>query len=81
VTSGHGLLAASGASAVIAQRLDLSGVAFAGFLAALGGAILITIFRGPGPARPFPLAIGALLRTGVCLLAPGHRWPAPVAVP
>jgi hypothetical protein len=79
VTCGHGLLATSGASAVIAQRLDLS--AFAGVVAALGGAILITIFHGPGLAGPFPLAIGALLMTGVRLLAPGRRRPAPVAVP
>src|SRR3954468_1631849 len=50
MTSGYGLLgadligvavfAASGASAAIAKRLDLFGVAFVGFVAALGGGIV-----------------------------------------
>jgi uncharacterized membrane protein YeiH len=118
VTSGYGLLAAdligvavfaaSGASAAIAKRLDLFGVAFVGFVAALGGgilrdlltgeipvvpqrdvyamvslggAILVTIFRAIGLSGPFPLAIAALLMTGIRLLARYRRWSAPVAVP
>jgi uncharacterized membrane protein YeiH len=58
VTSGYGLLAAdlvgvavfaaSAASAAIAKRLDLFGVAFAGFVAALGGGLL----TGEIPAVP-----------------------------
>jgi Glycine transporter len=91
VTSGYGPLAAdlvgvavfaaSGASAAIAKRLDLFGVAFAGFVAALGGAILVTVMRGIGRPGPFPPAIAALLRAGLRLLAPDRRRPAPVAVP
>jgi uncharacterized membrane protein YeiH len=91
VTNGYGLLAAglvgvavfaaSGASAAIAKRLDLFGVAFVGFVAALGGAILVTIFRALGLSGPFPLGIAALLMTGVRLLALYRRWSAPVAVP
>src|SRR6187551_3177510 len=38
--AGVAIFAASGASAAIAKRLDLFGVAFVGFVAALGGGIL-----------------------------------------
>jgi uncharacterized membrane protein YeiH len=50
-------------------------------MVSLGGAILVTIFHALGLAGPFPLAIAALLMTGVRLLALYRRWSAPVAVP
>jgi uncharacterized membrane protein YeiH len=50
-------------------------------IVSLGGAILITVFHTLGLAGPFPLVIGALLMTGVRLLALYRRWSAPVAVP
>jgi uncharacterized membrane protein YeiH len=63
VTSGYGLLAAdlvgvavfaaSGASAAIAKRLDLFGVAFVGFVAALGGGILRDLVLGAVPPLAF----------------------------
>jgi uncharacterized membrane protein YeiH len=63
VTSGYGLLgadlvgvavfAASGASAAIAKRLDLFGVAFVGFIAALGGGILRDLVIGAVPPLAF----------------------------
>jgi len=63
VTSGYGLLAAdlvgvavfaaSGASAAIAKRLDLFGVAFVGFVAALGGGILRDLVIGAVPPLAF----------------------------
>jgi uncharacterized membrane protein YeiH len=37
---GVAVFAASGASAAVAKRLDLFGVAFVGFIVALGGGIL-----------------------------------------
>jgi uncharacterized membrane protein YeiH len=43
---GVAVFAASGASAAVAKRLDLFGVAFAGFVAALGGAILRDLVIG-----------------------------------
>jgi uncharacterized membrane protein YeiH len=62
--SGYGLLvgdligvavfAASGASAAIAKRLDLFGVGFVGFVAALGGGILRDLVIGAVP----PVAFG-----------------------
>ena len=61
--SGYGLLvgdlvgvavfAASGASAAIAKRLDLFGVAFVGFVAALGGGILRDLVIGAVPPLAF----------------------------
>ncbi|MFF5293230.1 trimeric intracellular cation channel family protein [Paractinoplanes globisporus] len=61
--SGYGLLvgdligvavfAASGASAAIAKRLDLFGVAFVGFVAALGGGILRDLVIGSVPPLAF----------------------------
>jgi uncharacterized membrane protein YeiH len=64
VTGSYGLLvadlvgvavfAASGAAAAIGKRLDLFGVAFVGFVAALGGGILRDLVIGSVP----PLAFG-----------------------
>jgi uncharacterized membrane protein YeiH len=63
VTSGYGLLgadligvavfAASGASAAIGKRLDLFGVGFVGFAAALGGGILRDLVIGAVPPLAF----------------------------
>jgi uncharacterized membrane protein YeiH len=63
VTSGYGLLgadlvgvavfAASGASAAIGKRLDLFGVAFVGFVAALGGGIVRDLVIGAVPPLAF----------------------------
>jgi uncharacterized membrane protein YeiH len=50
-------------------------------MVSLGGAILVTIFRAIGLSGAFPLAIAALLMTGIRLLALYRRWSAPVAVP
>ena len=51
---GVAVFAASGASAAIAKRLDLFGVAFVGFVAALGGGILRDLVIDAVP----PLAFG-----------------------
>ena len=63
MTGGYGLLvadligvavfAASGASAAVAKRLDLFGVAFVGFAAALGGGILRDLTIGAVPPLAF----------------------------
>jgi uncharacterized membrane protein YeiH len=50
-------------------------------VAALGGAILVTILRGTGLADPLTMAVSALLITGVRLVALYRRWSAPVAAP
>ncbi|MCO8270908.1 TRIC cation channel family protein [Actinoplanes sp. TRM 88003] len=50
-------------------------------VAALGGAILVTILRGTGVADPLTMAVSALLITGVRLVALYRRWSAPVAAP
>jgi uncharacterized membrane protein YeiH len=50
-------------------------------MVSLAGAILVTIFRAIGLSGAFPLAIAALLMTGIRLLALYRRWSAPVAVP
>jgi uncharacterized membrane protein YeiH len=50
-------------------------------IVSLGGAILVTIMRWLGLAGPFPVAIAALLMTGLRLLALYRRWSAPVAMP
>ncbi|GLY04710.1 MULTISPECIES: TRIC cation channel family protein [Actinoplanes] len=63
MTGGYGLLvadligvavfAASGASAAVAKRLDIFGVAFVGFAAALGGGILRDLVIGSVPPLAF----------------------------
>ena len=50
-------------------------------VAALGGAILITLLHDLGLAGPFPTLTAAVLITGVRLLALYRRWSAPIAVP
>ncbi|GAA2621885.1 trimeric intracellular cation channel family protein [Paractinoplanes durhamensis] len=50
---GVAVFAASGASAAIAKRLDLFGVAFVGFVAALGGGILRDLVIGAVPPLAF----------------------------
>ncbi|MFI5888657.1 trimeric intracellular cation channel family protein [Actinoplanes sp. NPDC051513] len=50
-------------------------------VAALGGAILITIVHGLGLVGPIPTVAAAVLITGVRLLALYRRWSAPIAVP
>jgi uncharacterized membrane protein YeiH len=48
---------------------------------ALGGAILVTIMREIGLAGPFPVALAAVLITGLRLVALYRRWSAPIAMP
>ena len=50
---GVAVFAASGASAAIAKRLDLFGVAFVGFVAALGGGIVRDLVIGAVPPLAF----------------------------
>ncbi|GAA0551365.1 TRIC cation channel family protein [Paractinoplanes ferrugineus] len=50
---GVAVFAASGASAAIGKRLDLFGVAFVGFVAALGGGILRDLVIGAVPPLAF----------------------------
>ncbi|GAA1605903.1 trimeric intracellular cation channel family protein [Actinoplanes couchii] len=50
---GVAVFAASGASAAVAKRLDLFGVAFVGFAAALGGGILRDVVIGAVPPLAF----------------------------
>ena len=50
---GVAVFAASGASAAVAKRLDLFGVAFVGFIAALGGGILRDLVIGAVPPLAF----------------------------
>lgn len=50
---GVAVFAASGASAAVAKRLDLFGVAFVGFVAALGGGILRDVVIGAVPPLAF----------------------------
>jgi uncharacterized membrane protein YeiH len=50
-------------------------------VAALGGAILVTILRGAGVVDPLTMTASALLITGVRLVALYRRWSAPVAAP
>ena len=50
---GVAVFAGSGASAAIAKRLDLFGVAFVGFVAALGGGILRDLVIGAVPPLAF----------------------------
>ncbi|WP_433307763.1 trimeric intracellular cation channel family protein [Actinoplanes sp. CA-030573] len=50
-------------------------------VAALGGAILVTVLYAWGLAGPIPTVVAAVLITGVRLLALYRRWSAPIAVP
>ncbi|GIM94097.1 trimeric intracellular cation channel family protein [Paractinoplanes toevensis] len=50
-------------------------------IVALGGAILVTIMRELDLSGPGPMALGAVLITGLRLLALYRRWSAPIAVP
>ena len=50
-------------------------------VAALGGAILVTVLHGWGLAGPLATVAAAMLITGVRLLALYRRWSAPIAVP
>lgn len=50
-------------------------------VAALCGAILVTVLHAWGLAGPIPTVVAALLITGVRLLALYRRWSAPIAVP
>ncbi|SDT78042.1 trimeric intracellular cation channel family protein [Actinoplanes derwentensis] len=50
---GVAVFAASGASAAVAKRLDLFGVAFVGFAAALGGGIMRDVVIGSVPPLAF----------------------------
>jgi uncharacterized membrane protein YeiH len=50
---GVAVFAASGASAAVAKRLDIFGVAFVGFVAALGGGILRDLVIGAVPPLAF----------------------------
>jgi uncharacterized membrane protein YeiH len=50
-------------------------------VAALCGAILVTVLREFGLDGPLPMAAAAMLITGVRLLALYRRWSAPVAAP
>lgn len=49
-------------------------------VAALGGAILVTILHGLGLAGPVSAVAAAVLITGVRLLALYRRWSAPIPV-
>jgi uncharacterized membrane protein YeiH len=48
---------------------------------ALGGAVLVTVLHRIGQTGVIPLAIAAVVMTGVRLIALYRRWSAPVAVP
>ncbi len=50
-------------------------------VAALCGAIIVTILQGAGFSDPLTMAASALLITGVRLIALYRRWSAPVAAP
>jgi uncharacterized membrane protein YeiH len=75
--AGVAVFAASGASAGVAKRLDLFGVIFVGFVAALGGGIIRDLV-----IDVMPLAFGDWrYPAGVRLLALRRRWSAPRAAP
>jgi len=61
---GVAVFAASGASAAVAKRLDLFGVGFVGFVAALGGGILRDLVIGAVP--PLAFADWRYAVTAVC---------------
>jgi uncharacterized membrane protein YeiH len=50
-------------------------------VAALGGAILVTLLHGAGHTGALPMVLAAVLITGARLLALYRRWHAPIAVP
>ncbi|AVT37579.1 trimeric intracellular cation channel family protein [Plantactinospora sp. BB1] len=51
--TGVAIFAASGASAAVVKRLDLFGVVFVGFVAALGGGLFRDVVIGDGPPLAF----------------------------
>jgi uncharacterized membrane protein YeiH len=71
---GVAVFAASGASAAIAKRFDLFGVAFVGFVAALGGGILRDLVIGAVPPLAFAdwryAVVAVLASTAVFWLHP-----------
>ncbi|MEV1287047.1 trimeric intracellular cation channel family protein [Micromonospora sp. NPDC049679] len=71
---GVAVFAASGASAAVVKRLDLFGVVFVGFVAALGGGILRDLVIGEVPPLAFAdwryAAAAALASTAVFWLHP-----------
>ena len=71
---GVAVFAASGASAAVAKRFDLFGVAFVGFVAALGGGILRDLVIDAVP----PLAF-ADWRYAITATSP--RWPSSGCIP
>lgn len=64
---GVAVFAASGATAAVAKRLDLFGVAFVGFVAALGGGIVRDILLGHTPPTAFLSWPYALVAAGASL--------------
>ncbi|KXK61428.1 hypothetical protein AWW66_13575 [Micromonospora rosaria] len=72
--TGVAVFAASGASAAVAKRLDLFGVVFVGFVAALGGGIFRDLAIGEVPPLAFAdwryAATAALTATAVFWLHP-----------
>jgi uncharacterized membrane protein YeiH len=50
-------------------------------MVALGGAVLVAVLHRIGQTGAIPLAIAAVVMTGVRLIALYRRWSAPVAVP
>lgn len=75
--AGVAVFAASGASAGVSKRLDLFGVAFLGFVAALGGGILRDLVIGQTPPLAFAdwryATMAAVVSLGVFWLHPQLR--------
>lgn len=69
---GVAVFAASGASAAVAKRLDLFGVLFVGFVAALGGGILRDLVLDEVP--PLAFADWRYAATAVVVAAMVFRW-------
>ena len=75
---GVSVFAASGAGAAVAKRLDLFGLAFVGFVAALGGGILRDLVIGAVPPLAFAdwrCAVVAVLASVAVFWPPRSRWP------